>query len=108
VWKSAPRANLARLPSFTAAVYAQLVAFSPPLLFRLLLAGTRNLNHGVDAMTDNDIAVTPPAPLLKQGAAGDVTRDDDDDPDPIDLDRLDASLDDLGLCWGELDTVSGR
>jgi hypothetical protein len=56
--------------------------------------GTRNLNHGVDAMTDIDIPVTP-----------DVPRNDDDDPDPIDLGRLDASLDYLGLRWGEPDTV---
>jgi hypothetical protein len=60
----------------------------------LLLGGARSLNHGVDAMADTDIAVTP-----------DVMRKDDDDPDPTDLDRLDASLDDLGLCWGEPDTV---
>jgi hypothetical protein len=60
--------------------------------------GARNLNHGVDAMTDTDIAVTP--------LAGDVTRDDDDDPDPVELDRLDASLDDLRRHWGELDIVS--
>jgi hypothetical protein len=55
-------------------------------------------------MADTDIAVTP-----------DVARKNDDDPDPIDLDRLDASLDDLGLGWGagaaggEPDTVgAGR
>jgi hypothetical protein len=66
----------------------------------LLLGGARSLNHGVDAMADTDIAVTPPA-----RATRDVTRKDDDDPDPTDLDRLDASLDDLGLCWGEPDTV---
>jgi hypothetical protein len=34
-----------------------------------------------------------------------VRGDDGDDPDPIDLDRLTASLNDLGLSWGELDTV---
>jgi hypothetical protein len=33
-----------------------------------------------------------------------VTRNRDG-PDPIDLDRLAASLDYLGLCWGEPDTV---
>jgi hypothetical protein len=76
----------------------QLGALAPPLLFCLLLVGERNLNHGVDAMTDTDIAVMPPA--------RDVTRDDDDDPDPVELDRLDASLDDLRRHWGELDTVS--
>jgi hypothetical protein len=78
-------------------------AFAPPLLFRLLLVGESDLNHGVDAMTNNDIAVTPPAP-----AARDVPRDDDDDPDPVELDRLDASLDDLGRYWDEPNTVSGR
>jgi hypothetical protein len=51
--------------------------------------GARNLNHGVDAMTDTNI----------------VRGDDGDDPDPIDLDRLVASLDDLRRCWGEPDTV---
>jgi hypothetical protein len=45
-------------------------------------------------MTDIDIPVTP-----------DVPCNDDDDPDPIDLGRLDASLDYLGLCWGEPDTA---
>jgi hypothetical protein len=47
-------------------------------------------------MTDTDIAVTSP-----------VTRNRDS-PDPIDLDRLAASLDYLGLCWGEPDTVRDR
>jgi hypothetical protein len=45
-------------------------------------------------MADIDIPVTP-----------DVPCNDDDDPDPIDLGRLDASLDYLGLCWGEPDTA---
>jgi hypothetical protein len=37
--------------------------------------------------------------------APDVPRNDDDDLDPIDLGRLDASLDYLDLCWGEPDSV---
>jgi hypothetical protein len=81
----------------------QRAAITLSLLFRglgfLLLVGTRNPNHGVDAMTDTCLAVMPA-----------VTRNRDG-PDPIDLDRLAARLDHLGLCWGEPDTVgdsSGR
>jgi hypothetical protein len=55
----------------------------------LIALGAINLNRGVDAMTDTTV----------------VRGDDGDDPDPIDLDRLTASLNDLGLSWGELDTV---
>jgi hypothetical protein len=44
-------------------------------------------------MTDTDIAVTTAVTRNRNG------------PDPIDLERLAASLDDLGLCWGEPDTV---
>jgi hypothetical protein len=55
--------------------------------------GARNLNHGVDAMTDTDSAVTTV-----------VTRNYDG-PDPLELDRLSESLDDLRRYWGEPDTV---
>jgi hypothetical protein len=55
--------------------------------------GARNLTHGVDAMTDTDSAVTTA-----------VARNYDD-PDPVELDRLSASLDDLRQYWGEPDTV---
>jgi hypothetical protein len=44
-------------------------------------------------MTDTDSAVTTVATRNRDG------------PDPIDLDRLAASLDYLGLCWSEPDTV---
>lgn len=44
-------------------------------------------------MTDTDIAVTTAATRHRDG------------PDPMDLDRLAASLDYLGLWWGEPDTV---
>lgn len=55
--------------------------------------GARNLNHGVDAMTDTDSAVTTV-----------VTRNYDG-LDPVELDRLAESLDDLRRYWGEPDTV---
>jgi hypothetical protein len=55
--------------------------------------GARNLNHGVDAMTDTDSAVTT---AVVPGYDG---------PDPVELDRLSASLDDLRQYWGEPDTV---
>jgi hypothetical protein len=44
-------------------------------------------------MTGTDIAVTTAVARNRDG------------PDLIDLDRLAASLDYLGLCWGEPDTV---
>jgi hypothetical protein len=44
-------------------------------------------------MTDTDLAVTTAVTRNREG------------PDPIDLDRLAASLDYLGLCWGEPDSV---
>jgi hypothetical protein len=55
----------------------------------------RQAHRQVDAMTDTDVAATTA-----------VTRDCHG-PDPIDLDRLAASLDYLylGLCWTEPDTV---
>jgi hypothetical protein len=58
-----------------------------------LSLGLRISSGQVDAMTDTDIAVTTAVTLNRDG------------PDPIDLDRLAASLDYLGLCWGEPDTV---
>jgi hypothetical protein len=55
--------------------------------------GARNLNHGVDAMTDTDSAVTTV-----------VTRNHDG-LDPAELDRLSESLDDLRRYCGEPDTA---
>jgi hypothetical protein len=68
-----------------------------PLLFRgsgfLSRTGTTNLNHGVDAMTDTDGAVTT------------VVARNYDGIDPVELDRLSESLEDLRRYWGEPDTV---
>jgi hypothetical protein len=57
------------------------------------LGGRENLNHGVDAMTDTDGAVATAVPRNYDG------------PDPVELDRLSASLDDLRRYWGEPDTL---
>jgi hypothetical protein len=68
-------------------------AFISRFGFSIASLGARNLNHGVDAMTDTDSAVTTV-----------VTRNYDG-PDPLELDRLSESLDDLRRYWGEPDTV---
>jgi hypothetical protein len=65
--------------------------FAVWVFYRLL--GDEKPSRIGDAMTDTDIAVTMAVTLNRDG------------PDPIDLDRLAASLDYLGLCWGEPDTV---
>jgi hypothetical protein len=68
-------------------------AFISRFGFSISGRGARNLNHGVDAMTDTDSAVTTAVARNYNG------------PDPVELDRLSASLDDLRQYWGEPDTV---
>jgi hypothetical protein len=68
-------------------------AFISRFGFSISIWGARNLNHGVDAMTDTDRAVTTV-----------VTRNHDG-LDQAELDRLSESLDDLRRYWGEPDTT---